>query len=181
MSAQSSAAALPVARYSRPAVILHWVIFLVVALALFAIEVRGPRGSDSRAFWTGIHVWAGVSVLCLTALRLVWRLVHGVPAPEAGRGVFAACARGLHLLFYIVLIAQPLLGILMTNFAGRPVSLMGTPIAFSLVAENRDIRETVHDIHVYLGNTLYYLIAIHAAAALWHQFVLKDGTLRKML
>jgi cytochrome b561 len=181
MSAQSPAVAVPAERYSRPAIILHWVIFLVVALALFAIEIRGPKGSESRAFWTGVHIWAGVSVLSLTVLRLVWRVVHGVPAAEAGGGIFGTCARGLHLLFYVVLIAQPLLGILMTNFSGRPVSLMGTDLAFTLVGANRGAGETVHTVHVWLGNALYYLIGIHALAALWHQYVLKDGTLRKML
>lgn len=180
MSVESSAA-VPLVRYSRPAIVLHWVIFLLVALALFAIEVRGPRGSDSRALWTGVHVWAGLSVLVLTVVRLFWRLVHGVPAAEAGQGVFAACARGLHLLFYVLLIAQPLLGILMINFAGRPVSLMGTGLSFAIVGADDAARQTVHDVHEFIGNALYYLIGLHALAALWHQFVLKDGTLRKML
>lgn len=180
MSASPSAvSALPV-RYSRPAILLHWLIFAVVALALFAIEIRGPRGSDSRAFWTGIHMWAGVSVLCLTALRLIWRLVHGVPAAEKGGGVFAACARGMHWLFYILLLAQPLLGILMINFDGHPVTLMGTGISISIAGPN-GAADTVEDIHKFLGNALYYLIGLHALAALWHQYVLKDGTLSKML
>ncbi|ANN69450.1 cytochrome B [Bordetella bronchialis] len=176
-----SAASGAVARYSRPAIVLHWLIFLLVALALFAIEVRGPRGSESRALWTGIHMWAGVSVLCLTALRLIWRLVHGVPAAEQGSGVLAACARAMHWLFYIVLLAQPLLGILMINYGGNPVRLMGTGITISLAGADDAARGTVHAIHVFMGNALYYLIGLHALAALWHQYVLKDGTLRKML
>jgi cytochrome b561 len=132
-------------------------------------------------FWTGIHVWAGVGVLCLTAVRLVWRLVHGVPVAERGGGWVAMCARSLHLLFYVVLIAQPLLGILMMNFGGRPVPLMGIDLSFTLVGENKALGHTVHSAHVFLGNALYYLIGLHALAALWHQYVLKDGTLRKML
>lgn len=181
MSVMPSAASVAPVRYSRPAIILHWLIFLVVALALFAIEIRGPRGSESRAFWTGIHMWAGVSVLCLTAVRLVWRLVHGTPAAEQDGGLAAACARGLHWLFYIVLLAQPVLGILMINYGGNPVKLMGTGISISVAGADSAARQTVHDVHVFLGNTLYYLIGLHALAALWHQYVLKDGTLRKML
>ncbi|OZI26797.1 cytochrome B [Bordetella genomosp. 9] len=181
MSATPSATSLAPARYSRPAIILHWVVFLLVALALFAIEIRGPRGSDSRAFWTGIHMWAGVSVLCVTAVRLVWRLVHGVPAAEQGGGLLAVTARAVHWLFYIVLLAQPLLGILMINFGGNPVRLMGTGIAITIAGANSDARGVVHDIHVFMGNALFYLIALHALAALWHQYVRKDGTLRKML
>jgi cytochrome b561 len=181
MSATSSAAAVVPVKYSRPAIVLHWLIFLLVALALFAIEIRGPKGTDSRAFWTGIHMWAGVSILCLTAIRLIWRLVNGVPAAEASGGVLAACARTLHLLFYVVLIAQPLLGILMINYGGHPVTLMGTGISFALTAENDAARNVTHSVHVFLGNALYYLIGLHALAALWHQYFLKDGTLRKML
>ncbi|OZI64390.1 cytochrome b [Bordetella genomosp. 11] len=180
MSDTLSAASHGPARYSRPAIILHWLIFLVVALALFAIEIRGPRGSDSRAFWTGIHMWAGVTVLCLTVARLVWRLVHGAPAAEQGGGWLQTCARSLHWLFYILLIAQPLLGILMINSDGHPVRLMGTGISISLIGEN-GLADTLEDIHEFVGNTLYYLIGLHALAALWHQYVLKDGTLRKML
>ncbi|AOB30299.1 hypothetical protein AKI39_05750 [Bordetella sp. H567] len=180
MSVTPSAASLAPVRYSRPAIILHWLIFLIVAVGLFAIEIRGPRGSASRAFWTGIHIWAGVSVLCLTALRLVWRLVHGAPAAEKDGGLAAACARGLHWVFYIVLLAQPLLGILMFNFDGHPVTLMGTGISISIAGAN-GAADTIEDIHKFLGNTLYYLIGLHALAALWHQYVLKDGTLRKML
>jgi cytochrome b561 len=181
MSATFSAAALGSVRYSRPAIILHWLIFLLVALALFAIEFRGPRGSESRSFWTGIHMWAGVSILCLSAVRLVWRLVKGAPAAEKGGGLLAACARGLHLLFYVVLLAQPLLGILMINYGGYPVTLMGTDISFALVGADKAAGHTVHGIHVFMGNALFYLIGLHALAALWHQYVLKDGTLRKMV
>lgn len=174
-------AAPPVARYSRPAVILHWLVFLLVALALTAIEIRGPRGSDSRTLWTGIHIWAGCTVLVLMAVRLAWRLVHGVPAAEAGGGFLALCARAMHWLFYIVLIAQPLLGILMTNMAGRPVMLMGTDWSFSLVGAHPDLRPDVRAAHGFIGNALFYLIGLHALAALWHQFIRRDGTLRKML
>jgi cytochrome b561 len=181
MSATSTVISAAPVRYSRPAIILHWLIFLIVAVALFAIEIRGPRGTESRAFWTGIHMWAGVSVLCLTAVRLVWRLVHGVPAAEAGPGIFAACARGMHLLFYVVLLVQPVLGILTVNTGGHPVTLMGTGISFSVIGADRPAHETIEDVHKFLGNALYYLIGLHALAALWHQFVLKDGTLRKML
>jgi cytochrome b561 len=181
MSANTSSIGTQSARYSRPAIFLHWAIFLLVALALIAMEVRGPRGSDSRVLWTGIHVWAGVSVLCLSALRLAWRLVHGAPAPEAGGGLFAVGARALHILFYVALILQPLLGIVMTNVTGRPVTLMGTTLSFSLVGAHPDMRPTLHSIHALLGTSLMYLIGLHALAALWHQFVLRDGTLRKML
>ncbi len=171
----------PIVPYSRPAVVLHWVIFLLVATTLFAIEIRGPRGTDSRALWTGIHVWGGCIVLLLMVLRLGWRLWHGAPAAEKSRPFLSWLASTMHVLFYIALIAQPLLGILMTNMAGRPVTLMGTDWSFALVGEHPDLRPGVRSAHLFIGNALFYLIGLHALAALWHQFILRDGTLRKML
>jgi cytochrome b561 len=61
-------------RYSKPAIFFHWAIFLLVALAYLAIEIRGPKGSDSRLLWTAVHFWAGTLVLTLAVFRLLWRL-----------------------------------------------------------------------------------------------------------
>jgi cytochrome b561 len=181
MSAISSNPTGSPVRYSRPAIILHWLVFFVVALGLYAIEFRGPRGSEMRGFWTGIHIWCGVTVLTLTIVRLAYRLVHGAPAPEAGGGFLATCARALHLLFYVALIAQPLLGILMINMGGDDVTLMGTHWSITLVDENDDLSKVMKTAHVWLGNSLFYLIGLHALAALWHQYIRRDGTLKRML
>ncbi len=70
-------------RYNRPAVFFHWAIFLLVALAYFAIEVRGPKGTDSRVFWSNVHYLAGSLVLALAVLRIVWRFAGGAPRAQA--------------------------------------------------------------------------------------------------
>jgi cytochrome b561 len=44
-----------------------------------------------------------------------------------------------------------------------------------------EMKKLVEGIHEFLGNTLYILIGIHAIAGLWHQYVIKDDTLRRML
>ena len=69
------------ARYSTPTIFFHWAIFLLVALAYLAIEIRGPKGSDSRVFWMNVHLTAGMLVLVLSVLRIVWRAVSRAPAP----------------------------------------------------------------------------------------------------
>src|SRR3546814_17002913 len=62
------------ARYNKPAVFLHWAIFLLIAVAYVAINVRGPKGTDSRTLWTGIHLVAGLLVFGLALIRAGWRL-----------------------------------------------------------------------------------------------------------
>jgi cytochrome b561 len=179
MVTQTATADRPVVRYSRPAIALHWIVFVLVAVGLTAIEIRGPRGSESRALWTGVHMWCGVLILAAMILRVLWRLYRGAPAAE-NRDFIGLCASGMHWLLYIVLLVQPLLGILMTNASGSPVTLRWTGWTITLIGEHKDWRPFLHTAHVFIGNALFYLIALHVLAGLWHHFVLRDGTLRKM-
>jgi cytochrome b561 len=120
-------------RYSQPAIFFHWAIFLLVALAYLAIEVRGPKGTESRAFWTSVHFWAGTLVLTLAVARLVWRLWTPAPVAIDVNRLLAFLARAAHLALYLFIFAQPLLGMLMVNTGGHPVTLAGLNLNFTLV------------------------------------------------
>lgn len=168
-------------RYSKPAIFLHWAIFLLVAVAYLAIEVRGPKGSDSRALWTAVHFWCGSLVLALAAARLLWRLWNGVPAEVESNRLQAFLARLVHLALYLFIFAQPLLGILMVNTAGHPVTLAGLGIEITLVGPDPGAKAWIKDAHVLIGNLFYWVIGLHALAAIGHHFVLRDRTLRRML
>ncbi|MGF6483948.1 cytochrome b [Paraburkholderia sp. JPY419] len=168
-------------RYTRPAIFFHWMIFLLVALAYLAIEIRGPRGSDGREFWTGVHFWAGTLVLVLAVLRLVWRLWAGAPEELENNRLLAFVARSAHLALYVFIFAQPLLGILMVNAGGRPVSLAWTDISFTLVRADSIARPLLKDAHEWLGNVFYWVIGLHALAAIAHHVVFKDRALRRII
>ncbi|PFH07909.1 cytochrome b561 [Collimonas sp. PA-H2] len=167
-------------RFSRPAILLHWAIFLLVALAYLAIEMRGPKGSDSRAFWTATHFWAGCSVLILSLARVAWRSYKSPPAPVTAPPILQFLSTASHLLLYIFIIAQPILGILTVNLAGHPINLAGLG-SFTVVGPDHDLGKSVKDIHETLGNVFYWVIGLHALAALWHHFVKRDNTLRRII
>jgi len=167
--------------YSKPAIFFHWAIVLLIALAYLAIEIRGPKGSDSRLIWTNVHFWAGSLVLSLSALRIVYRLWHGTPPEVEEARVLTFLARLVHLSLYVFTIAQPLLGILMINTGGHPVTLAGTDISIQLVGADPIARKIIHDTHVFIGNAFYWIIGLHALAAIGHHIVFKDNTLRRML
>lgn len=171
----------PPQRYSRPAVVLHWLIFLLVALAYFAIEFRGPRGAPERAFWTGIHLWAGVLVLLLSIVRIGWRATHAAPAPVPGPALQTCLARAAHVALYVFILAQPILGILLLNLNGRPVTLIGLDWSFAVVGPNPGLRPAVKEAHELLGNAFYFVIGLHALAALWHHYIKRDDTLKRMI
>ncbi|MEO6921290.1 MAG: cytochrome b [Collimonas sp.] len=170
----------PQERFSRPAIVLHWAIFLLVALAYLAIELRGPKGSDSRVFWTATHFWAGCSVLALSIVRVAWRGYKSPPAPEAAAPILQLLSKASHVLLYVFIIVQPILGILCVNLAGHPVALAGLG-SLTIVGPNHDLGKLVKEIHETLGNVFYWVIGLHALAALWHHFIKRDNILRRII
>jgi cytochrome b561 len=168
-------------RYTSPAIFFHWVIFLLVALAYISIEIRGPRGSDNRWFWTNVHFLSGSLVLALSVLRLAWRLWADAPDEITGNRLLAFTARAAHLALYVFIFAQPLLGMLMVNAGGRPVSLEWVNISFTLIGPDTIARPWLKDAHEWLGNVFYWVIGLHALAAIVHHAVFKDRSLRRMI
>ena len=168
-------------RYTKPAIFFHWVIFVLVALAYLAIEVRGPKGTDSRVFWSNVHFWAGSLVLTLAVLRLAWRLWRGAPAQIDSNALLSFLSRLVHLALYLFIFAQPLLGILMINTGGHPVTLAGLDLPITLVGPDPAARKFFKDAHVLIGNLFYWVIGLHALAAIAHHIVFRDNTLRRMI
>lgn len=168
-------------RYTKPAIFFHWGIFLLVALACLAIEVRGPKGTDSRVFWSNVHFWAGSLVLALSVLRLLWRLWQGAPADIDSNALLSFLSRIVHLALYLFIFVQPLLGILMINTGGHPVTLAGANLQITLVGPDPVARKFFHDAHELIGNLFYWVIGLHALAAIGHHLVLRDNTLRRMI
>lgn len=168
-------------RYSRPAVLLHWAMALVIAIGYLAIEMRGPKGSESRVFWTGVHLWCGSLVLALAVLRILWRLWRGAPPEIAAARIATFLARLVHVALYVFIVAQPLLGILMLNTGGHPLVLPGVGVPVTLVGADPLARTVIHRAHVLVGNFFYFVIGLHALAAIGHHVVFRDATLRRML
>lgn len=168
-------------RYSKPAVFFHWAIVLLIALAYLAIEVRGPKGSESRVFWSNVHFWAGSLVLAIAVLRLTWRLWRGAPADIDSNRAMLFLARLAHLALYLFIFVQPLLGILMINAGGRPVMLAGLDWPIRLMGADSSVHDALHAAHVFIGNLFYWVIGLHALAALAHHFLWRDNTLRRMI
>ncbi|HEY3599460.1 MAG TPA: cytochrome b/b6 domain-containing protein [Paraburkholderia sp.] len=178
---QTSKSASSVSSYSRPSIFFHWVTALLIVIGLFAIEVRGPKGSDSRTFWNAIHMWAGTLVLCLSVLRLAWTLWHGKPDELALSRVQIFLARLVHLALYLLIFVQPLLGIAMVNTGGNPVTLAGIGLQIRLFGTDPVAHKFLHDAHFLIGNAAFWLIGLHTLAAIAHHVVFKDATLVRMI
>jgi cytochrome b561 len=126
------------------------------------------------------HEWAGITVFALSALRLVWRLGH--PAPPIALPAWEKfVASAVYVAMYVILIAQPIVGWLMSTAYGFPVVYLGLLPLPAPVSEDRALAERLDQVHVALAIGLALLFAAHLAGVLYHHLVRRDAVLNRML
>ena len=171
-------------RYSRLSIAMHWLMVLLIAAVYAVIELKGiyPRGSDPREAMKMWHFMLGLSVLLLVLIRIAARVFGGkTPAimPPIGRWQ-AVLAKLAHIALYALMLGLPIAGWLILSLNGKPVPFFGLELP-ALAAENKDLARTVKDIHETAGTVGYYLIGLHAVAALFHHYFQRDNTLKRMM
>ncbi|MDF1484730.1 cytochrome b [Ramlibacter sp. H39-3-26] len=172
----------PLNRYSMPMRLLHWLVLAAVVMAVAAIQVRElfPRDSSERSLAFIAHESAGLLVLLLMTVRIFVRLASTVPPPVPGNPLIARAAQAMHLALYLLMLAMPVLGLLTVATAGYPLNFFGIPLDLGLAA-NKGLSGTLKDIHENGATLVYVLVGGHAAAALWHQFWVRDRLIARML
>jgi cytochrome b561 len=171
-------------RYGAVVQMLHWatVILVVAAWLLGTFGDDLPRGA-ARDAGLYIHMTAGLTVIAIVVLRMLWRTVDTPPAPEKtplGPWLDRA-GRLAHVVLYVLLIVVPAVGIAAQFARGRPVPLFGLGEIASPWAADRAFSRSVTELHELLANTLMAVACLHAAAALAHHWLFRDRTLTRML
>lgn len=171
----------PANRYDALSRSIHWMAAGLIVLAWALIEVHDafPKGSDGRKLIGTLHMQLGLAVLVLLAVRLPWRALHPV-APAAGPPWTVRLAFWTKLALYALMLAAPIVGVATAQARGEAVTFLGLALP-DLFGQFNPQRRTIKEVHETLGNAILVLAALHAAAALWHHFVLHDGTLQRML
>jgi cytochrome b561 len=169
--------------YSKISITLHWLMLLLMIAVYACIELRElyPKGSDPREALKTWHFMLGLTVFLLVTVRIYTRLITPVPPispkPAPWQSLLATL---VHLALYGIMIGMPLLGWIVLSAAGKPIPFFGLELP-ALVAKNKEFAESMKEIHATVGVSGYYLIALHAAAAIFHHHVLKDDTLTRIL
>jgi cytochrome b561 len=161
------------ARYSRTAIWLHWIIAALIALNLALGFFAGEFEKPVRAAMMNVHKGTGFAILALTLARIAWRLGHRPPPFDPALKAWeVSLARLIHALFYLFLIVMPVTGWLVVSTGGRPVTTV-----FGLfdigplpVARGEDAHELWEEVHEILAYAALVLIALHVAGALKHHF-----------
>lgn len=173
----------PAERYSKPVVFLHWFTLILLIAVYSFIELRElfPKGTEPRELMKTIHYMLGLTVLLTVMIRLFFRLSSHTPAIQpAPDWIILRLAQAVHLVLYALMIGMPIAGWLMLSAAGKPIPFFGLELP-SLIAENKELADTIKEVHKTTGNIGYVLIAAHALAGLYHHFVRHDNTLIRML
>ena len=168
-------------RYTGTAIALHWLLALMI-LASFSVGLymADLPFSPTRLKLFSWHKWAGVTILALSGLRLLWRLAHRPPVNLPMPSWQARVARATHGLLYALFFAVPLAGWAYSSAAGFPVVVFGVLPLPDWVGVDRDLAAALKLLHKGLAVSLAALVVLHVAAAFKHHFVDRDGLLHRM-
>jgi cytochrome b561 len=168
--------------YTRTAVGLHWLIAALIGVALVMGWVMTEMAvTPLRLKLYNWHKWVGITILLLAALRILWRVTHRPPDMVVMPAWQRIAAHALHGVLYLLMLAQPVSGWIFSNASGFPIVYLRLVPLPNLVAKNKQLAETWQEVHETLGWVLVAVLVVHALAALKHQLIDKDDTMRRML
>lgn len=172
----------PVMRYSTPAIVLHWLVALLIfagfPLGLYMVDL--PLSPDKLKLYS-YHKWIGITVLLLVAVRVSWRLTHVPPPLPASVAAWQRQASAVvHGLLYLLMIAIPLSGWMMSSAKGFPVVWFGVLQLPDLVGKDKALGDLLAEVHTILNFTLLALVVLHVGAALQHHFIERQPFLQRM-
>ena len=190
-------------RYTKTAVVLHW----LIAICIFSMFALGWYMSDlpkeapkqmaydlfdlgiytwqlaeeasPRTFYFNLHKSLGVSIFALIIIRILWRLTHTPPALLSTYKAWERkLATGTHHALYLLMIALPLSGVIMSTYSKYGIKWFGIPFIKGL--DNTPMREVFTEVHEVIGVIILVILILHTAGAIKHKFIDKDDTLKRM-
>lgn len=168
-------------RYDAGAIAFHWIVAALIiflgGLGLLFDDI--PK--ESRPFWINVHGSIGLIYFAAVIARLAWRAGHRPPPLPAGVGEFwRRASSAAHHLMYVLMLLIPVAGIVAYVWHGRSFDYGLIQLNFG-VPSDRAIFKPAEEIHQLLAYSLFALVGLHVAGALWHQYFRRDGVLLRIL
>ena len=168
--------------YDKVAIFLHWATAVLVVVQFAMAKIWDSFDKPTRQGMESVHVSLGVLLTAVVVARIVWRLIPGHQRPAIVSGWVKLASKAVHYLLYALLVAQAALGFGWRWAQGHAVEffgLFGIPGPYG--EQDRPTRHIFHDLHENVGWAIVIIAGLHAAAALYHRYVLKDRVLERML
>jgi cytochrome b561 len=168
-------------RYDPFAIGLHWATAILVVLQFGLAESWGFAARPERHLMIVAHMSFGMLLCALLILRIAWRLLPGHRVAPVTSGLAEVASKVVHYALYTLLVTEAVLGFLFRWSGNEAMSFFGLLIAPPFAPFSKPAHDLVAEAHNITGWTIVILAAAHAAAALFHHYVLRDGVLRRML
>ena len=190
-------------RYTKTAIVLHWLIAIFIALMfvlgwyMAELPKEAPKQMAYDLFELGIYTWQvaeevsprtfyfnlhkslGLTVLALIVFRILWRITHTPPAALSSyKAIEKKVATATHHSLYLLMLAVPVTGLTMAINSKYGVKWFGIDVIAGL--DNKPLRDFFECTHEFVGIVLLVLIGIHLLGALKHKFIDKDDTMSRM-
>ena len=170
----------PAARYRHGAITFHWAVFALVIIVGVLGLLHDSWPKETQPFWINVHALIGILLWVLLLARFGYRLRHSPPTLPAEIGAFSRrFSNPVHLALYALMFVIPIIGFVTFIYHGRIFHFGLFDLDFG-IKKNKAIFGPTEDMHGYLAYALFALAGLHALAALWHHFVLRDGVLARM-
>ena len=168
-------------RFGAVAQAFHW----LTALLVVAAFVLGPEDVDElvkgQDLGFQVHQTLGLLVFSFTLLRVLWTMMDSRPEPvPMARWMHVASKVSMGLL-YLLLLAVPATAVLGTWLEGDSLNLITGLNVAPMISQSKELGEEILDLHKLLADGIVWLAGLHAVAAIYHQYILKDRVLLTML
>ena len=161
--------------FDRPALVM---LLLAVVYALIELREFYPRGSEIRETFKAWDFTMGLLVFGLVWIRLVARLRTSRPPQPRSAADWLAAA--MHLALYVLMVLMPVIGWMVLSASGKPIPFFAIDLP-ALIPKNKALGEQLKEVHELVGVAGYWLVGLHASAALFRHYLLTGGPLRRML
>ena len=168
-------------RYGATAIGLHWLMAFLIGTEIAIGLSFSSLPQATRPFWHNVHYLIGVGVLFLAIARGVWRFRHPAPALPSGIGrLNRLLAHTAHVVLYLMMAAVPILGAVAVFARGRGIDFGFLRLSVPALV-NSDLAHLARSAHGLAAYALLTVVAVHIGAALYHEFIVGDRLLGRMI
>jgi cytochrome b561 len=167
-------------RYDTTTIAFHWITAILVATQWLGAQTidwfpKGALRTDARS----VHISCGMLLAAILLARIVWRLTAGRRLPLADGPLLSVVAKATHWGLYVLIATMVLVGMTLTWTRGESIFNLFTLPPFD--PGNHALADQVQEVHATIGWIIVAVAGLHAAAALFHRLVWRDGVLDRML
>lgn len=167
--------------YDGVAIALHWITAALVVANFALAQTWDWFATPVKGLMEDTHMSFGVLLTAVVVARLAWRWLPGHQVSSIEAGWMRITSKATHYLLYLLLLAEAGLGFAFRWGAGRPMEFFGLGIPPLIGEMGRPLRHELREFHEWIGWAIVILALLHALAALYHHYVLKDRVLMRML